>query len=86
MELMLHQNMDGELLELMNGKARSLADEQQMLTERLKVLERETEISRDVPSERWNASSYEEKREVSRLLIEKITILPDASAEVMWNL
>ena len=85
-ELMLHQNMDGELLELMNGKARSLADEQQMLTERLKVLERETEISRDVPSERWNASSYEEKREVSRLLIEKITILPDASAEVMWNL
>ena len=85
-ELMIRDGMDQGILTLMNEKAERLAEEKRDLTERLRELEERESIGGGVLAERWKSISLEERRAVCRLLIHRIRIWKDGTAEVIWNL
>ena len=85
-ELMIRDGMDQGILTLMNEKAERLAEEKRDLTERLRELEERESIGGGVLAERWKSISLDERRAVCRLLIHRIRIWKDGTAEVIWNL
>ncbi len=84
---LLCEELTPVLLQLLNEKATALSEEEAALRMQIEKLENaESEIS-DIISfaEEWKTASYEERKAVTALLIHKIYISADGSAEVVWN-
>jgi len=87
-DVLLRENTNTDLLELINEKARKLAEEKRSTEEQLRLLTLETEemILPLQLTDGWEKAEFQQKRAVCRLLMEKIYIHPDGTAEVVWNL
>ena len=87
-DLLLKEAGESDMLKLLNGRAEKLSEEQQELYEKMEALERRETEKMCVTnlSERWKTASYEEKKATASLLLERIYIQEDGTAEVVWNL
>lgn len=86
--LMLTNGLETEMLTLLNGKAKSLAEEKMKTIKKIEELEAEAEEVINVInlSARWKTADFEKKKAVCNLLIHKILISEDGSVEVVWNI
>ena len=87
-ELMLDEALEPDMLRLLNERAKKLSEEQHEVKEKLEELaEEESEIMSVLRlSEQWQTASYEEKKAVAALLIDRIYIEEDGTTEVVWNI
>ena len=87
-EIMLKDGIDPEMLDLLNKKAKRLADERKAVFEKIEVLECEESEIIDVItlSKKWKAANFDERKAVCNLFIEKIFIDYDGAVEVIWNI
>jgi len=79
---------DGDMMDLLNGKAHRLAEEKQSLIGQIRDAESAgIQVIRSADlADAWRNASYDMKKAVGRLLIHRIRIAKDGSAEVIWNL
>lgn len=84
--LVMTDGLEADMLALLNEKAKRLAEERRQLTERIEVLEAsEHEIANVLDfAKAWSGATYDEKRAVVTLLIDKILISKDGSVEIIW--
>ena len=87
-ELMMTDAVEPDMLKLLNERAKKLSEEQRGIYEKIEELEEgEYEImSGSSLSEKWKTASYEEKKAVAALLIDRIYIQEDGTTEVVWNI
>ncbi|MBQ8369992.1 MAG: recombinase family protein [Clostridia bacterium] len=87
-DLALRDGLDGEMLTLLNERARSLAAQSAETEEKIRLTEENAyELIRACDlADGWQHAEYEERREVCRLLVHRITVEKDGTAEVIWNL
>ena len=88
LESMLSDGFNEALLALANQKATQLQQERLALTEQIRLLQQDdTENSPppDLP-QAWKTADYIQKKSVAMLLLHKILIHEDGSAEVLWNI
>lgn len=85
---MLAGGYQDALLTLANQKAAQLKRERMVLKERIEDLKsRRDETYRAVDLARsWTKADYSRKKEVAMLLIYKVVISEDGSAEIVWNI
>ncbi len=87
-ELLISGSTEGNLTELLNTKAKSLSDERRVLLAKISELgTRESEIiSIKELLEKWETATLVERKSVVNVLIDKIYIHKDGTAEVVWNI
>ena len=88
LESMLSDGFNEALLALANQKATQLQQERLALTKQIRLLQQDdTENSPppDLP-QAWKTAEYIQKKSVAMLLLHKILIHEDGSAEVLWNI
>ena len=86
--LMLRSDIGFDMVELLNNKSRTLAEEKSEILEKIEALEdieNETESAINL-AERFESAGFEEKRAVALLLISKIYIAENGTTEVVWNI
>ena len=87
-ERILEPGIDSDLMKLMNEKARTLAAEAETLKAEADAMEADSGelIATGVLEQRWQNAEYEDRKAVCRLLIDRILLHRDGTAEVVWNL
>jgi len=87
-EMVLSDSLGEEMRKLLNDRAVALAQEHREICEKIEALnDGKSEIMRVAAlSEKWKCASYEEKKAVAALLMDKILIEEDGTTEVVWNL
>ncbi len=87
-DMMMNGSVESDMLKLLNERARKLAEEKRAVIEEIEKLEGgEEEIMSVIAlSERWKTATYEEKKAVVAVLIDKINIDEDGTTEVVWNI
>ena len=80
--------VERELLEILNKQALRLYNEKKQIMLKLDELDNkgyqtETEINM---CEEWKNTSFDEKREVFNILINRIIIYENGDAEIVWNI
>ena len=87
-ELMMQHKVERDLQALLNERAKKLADEKRKLLLKIELLESEEneEIQVINLSKKWTKATYEERRAVCNLLINKIYIDSDGTTEIIWNI
>lgn len=87
-ELTMNSFMEDGMIRLLNEKARNLAAEKQSIAQQIGDMEacRTKQIRAGDMIEAWNNVSSDERKAVVRLLIHRILIQKDSTAEVEWNL
>lgn len=84
-DLMLRDSIAPDMLKLLGERAKNLSDEKQALLLKIEsAADEETEVI-NLP-EKWKNATYEERKAVSNLLINKIYIDEDGTTEVVWNI
>ena len=85
---MMQQKVERDLQALLNERAKKLADEKRKLLLKIELLESEEneEIQVINLSKKWTKATYEERRAVCNLLINKIYIDSDGTTEIIWNI
>lgn len=87
-ELMMNDAVEPDMLKLLNERAKKLSEEQRGIYEKIEELEAgESEIMSviSLPA-KWRTASYEEKKAVAGLLIDRIYIEEDGTTEIVWNI
>lgn len=86
--MLLNDEIGGDMISLLNEKAKKLSDEQKELSERIDALENEgSEIVNVINlSKKWKTAGYDKKKAVCNILIHKILIREDGTCEVVWNI
>ncbi|MPM87362.1 hypothetical protein SDC9_134458 [bioreactor metagenome] len=74
--------------EMVNSQAEQLHNEQCILINKLNSLQKKDyqHIDSDFLLDLWTTASFEEKRAVSDILIERINISGDGDIEIVWNI
>ena len=87
-ELIINGNTEGSLTSLLNEKAAALAEERQVLIDKLESLSTsETEvISITSLLSQWGSADYDQKKAVLTTLVNKIYIHRDGTCEIVWNI
>lgn len=87
-DLVLKDGLQTEMIELLNNKAKNLSEEKKKILEKIdKLSNEEGEVISVINlSKKWKTASYEEKRAVCGILIDKIYINHDGDVEVIWNI
>ena len=87
-DLVMKDGLESDMLALLNAKAKKLADEKREVSEKIEAIEAaESEVVSVINLvKEWQNASYEEKKAVTNLLIDKIIISEDGSVEVVWNI
>lgn len=85
---MLNGDVGADMLILFNEKAKVLSKEKSELLDKIEALEDSMKEVTGVVNfaDKWKTASFEEKKAVCHLLIEKIYINEDGSAEVIWKI
>ena len=75
-----------DMLKLLNERAKMLSEEQHDIYEKIDAMKTEESEILSVMnlSAEWKNASYDEKKSVAVLLIDKIYIDEDGSIEVVW--
>lgn len=87
-DMLLCPDANEDLIEIMNKRASKLKSEKAELLLRIDELEStETEIRHAVNlSKKWKTASFEEKRGVCAILVNRVVIDEDGDAEIIWNI
>ena len=87
-DLMMSENVAPDMLMLLNERAKKLAEEKRELAAKIEELEADaTELVHVINfSRRWKSATYEERRAVCNVLIDKIFIDQDGTTEIVWNI
>ena len=87
-ELVMKDGLETDMLAILNAKAKKLAEEKREVSEKIEAIEAtESEVVNVINLvKEWKNASYEEKKAVVNLLIDKIIISEDGSVEVVWNI
>ena len=86
--LMLDDNVGADMLALLSERAKRFSEEKRELTEKIEVLEEAAQEVIGVVNfaDKWKTASFEERKAVVRLLVEKIYIDGDGTTEVVWKI
>lgn len=86
--MLFNDEFDKDMIVLLNEKAKKLSDERQELMKRIETLENEEHDIVNVInlSKKWKTANTEERKAVCNVLIHKIFICEDGTAEVVWNI
>lgn len=87
-DLVMNEGLEPEMISLLNAKAKKLSEERREISEKIEALETaESEVKSIINlSLEWSHATYDEKKAVANLLIDKILIAEDGSVEVVWNI
>ena len=87
-ELIMNDSVDEDMLSLLNVKAKKLAEEKRNIIDKIDNLSSEEgEIIKVTNlSAKWKKSSFDERRAVCSVLIDRIYISRDGNIEVVWNI
>lgn len=87
-ELVMKDGLETDMLAILNAKAKKLAEEKREVSEKIEALKAtESEVANVINLvKEWENASYDEKKAVVNLLIDKIIISEDGSVEVVWNI
>ena len=87
-DLVMKDGLETDILAILNTKAKKLAEEKREVSEKIEAIEAtESEVVNVINLvKEWKNASYEEKKAVVNLLIDKIIISEDGSVEVVWNI
>jgi len=87
-DMLLSPDANADLLEIMNQKASKLKSEKTSLLIRIDELENNKIDAKKVVdlSKKWKTASFEEKRGVCQILINRIIIDKNGNAEIVWNI
>ena len=86
--LVMTDGLEADMLSVLNEKAKQLAAERRKLTEKIEALEAtEQEIVNVLDfGKAWEKATYDEKKAVVGVLIDKLLVAEDGSIEVVWNI
>ena len=86
--LIMNENLEKEMIILMNEKAKKLSEEKNDILNKIDLLENEESeiISVINLSKMWKKATYEERKAVCNILINKILITENGNCEVIWNI
>ena len=87
-DLVMADGLEADMLALLNAKAKKLAEEKREVNEKveaIKATESEVQSVLNLTLE-WSRATYDEKKAVVHLLVDKILIAEDGSVEVVWNI
>lgn len=87
-DLVMKDGLETDMLAILNAKAKKLAEEKREVSEKIEAIEAaESEVVNVINLvKEWEKASYDEKKAVVNLLIDKIIISEDGSVEVVWNI
>ncbi len=87
-QLLMKDDIDSDMMTLLNERAKNFAEEKRETLEKIEQLEEaENEESNIITlSKHWRTATYEERKAVCHVLIDKIFIHEDGTVEVMWNI
>jgi hypothetical protein len=87
-DLVMKDGLETDMLAILNAKAKKLAEEKRDVSEKIEAIEAaESEVVSVINLvKEWEKASYDEKKAVVNLLIDKIIISEDGSVEVVWNI
>lgn len=86
--LIMQDGIESDMLNLLNERAKRSAEEKRELLAQIELLETEESEVIHVFNllKKWKTASYEERRAVCNLLIDKISIDSDGTTEIVWNI
>ena len=86
--LLMNDAIKTDMINLLNEKAKKLAQEKGDILSKIDVLENEESeiISVINLSKKWKTANYEERKAVCNILIHKILISENGDCEVIWNI
>ena len=86
--LLINDAVDGDMINLLNERAKKLAEEKADILAKIDVLENEErEIINVINlSKKWQTADFEERKAVCNILIHKILINTDGNCEIIWNI
>lgn len=86
--LLMNDEVEPDMLKLLNERATKLAGEKSEILTKIEELENEdSEVIQVINlSKKWKTAKYEERKAVCHILIDKIYIHEDGTAEVVWNI
>ncbi|MBQ7974330.1 MAG: recombinase family protein [Clostridia bacterium] len=86
--LLMNDTIEADMINLLNERAKKLAEEKTDILAKIDVLENEESeiISAINLSKKWRTASYEERKSVCNILIHKILINEAGNCEVVWNI
>lgn len=87
-DMLIGQETNADLLEIMNKRASKLKAERSELQLKIDELEsKKINVKQTVNlSKKWKTASFEEKRGVCQILINRIVIDKNGNAEIIWNI
>ena len=86
--LLLDDTIEADMINLLNERAKKLAEEKTDILSKIDMLENEESeiISAINLSKKWRTANYEERKAVCNILIHKILIGESGNCEVVWNI
>lgn len=87
-DMLMNPDANNDLIEIMSQRATKLKNERIALLERIEEIESTKVDVKTVVnlSKKWKTASFEEKRGVSSILINRIVIDRDGNVEIIWNI
>ena len=87
-DLLINSDANGDLLEIMSKRATKLKVEKTEILLKIEELENtEIDVKQAINlSKKWKIASFEEKRGVCSILINRIIIDEDGNVEIVWNI
>ena len=85
--LLMNDTIEADMINLLNEKAKKLAEEKAEILSKIDTLENEESeiISAINLSKKWRTANYEERKAVCNILIHKILLNEAGNCEVIWN-
>ena len=87
-DMLMQPEANADLLEIMSQRATKLKTEKTELLLKIEELENtEIDVKQAINlSKKWKTASFEEKRGVCGIIINRIIIDEDGNAEIVWNI
>lgn len=87
-DILLKSEVNSDLLNILNTKANKLKKDKDDILKKIKQLQNNEITTKKTfnLSKKWKTASFEEKRGVCSILIDKIYIDNDGDAEILWNI
>lgn len=87
-DMLMNPDANSDLIEIMSQRATKLKNERIALLSKIEELENnQVDVKQAVNlSKKWKTASFEEKRGVCRILINRIVIDEEGNTEIVWNI
>ena len=86
--MLLSDDNNSDMMALANARAKELGNKYRNIEEQIVTLEEAEKDKINVVSfaKKWQSASYNERKAVCNVLIDKIYMHEDGTAEVVWNI